>query len=241
MLSQLVTIIVLSCIFFLFIKSIKKNSQRNFKNEIVSLGVLGTFVGISIGLYSFDVSNIKDSIPFLLGGLKTAFITSGVGIFFSILISIFKPISDTKPANLNDVTANQEKIISTLEKSLDAISKSANEEIIIALEQVVNKFNENLTTQFGDNFKELNSAVKEMTTWQDNYKNHIKEYEESLSNVMINLEKISEIKNEQEKNIENIINNLSTSSTDISASLKKSTDVVEESLQLLLRTANSKI
>jgi len=241
MLSQFVTIFVLFCIFLLFIKSIKKDSQRNYKNEIVSLGVLGTFVGISIGLYSFDASNIKDSIPFLLGGLKTAFITSGAGIFFSILISILKSTSNTELANLNNVTANQERIIVTLEKSLDAISKSANEEIIIALEQVVNKFNENLTTQFGDNFKELNSAVKEMTVWQDNYKSHIKEYEESLSNVILNLEKISTIKNKQEKNIENIINNLSTSSADISASLKKSTDVVEESLQLLLRAANSKI
>jgi len=238
--SMTITSIILTWILILFFLSIFPKSKRNYKNEIVSLGVLGTFMGIALGLFNFDATNVKDSMPYLLDGLKTAFITSGVGIFFSIIISLLKPQKISR-ITLEDITKNQEKIIETLEKSLNEISKSANEEIINSLEKVVNQFNKNITEEFGQNFKELNSAVKNMITWQENYKNQVKDYENSLNNVFSNLENISKIKEEQEKNIENIIDNLSKTSTSVSKSLKKSTEIVEESLQLLLREANAKL
>jgi chromosome segregation ATPase len=50
----------------------------------VSLGIFGTFVGVYIGLIDFDVNNISASIPQLLEGLKTAFMTSIWGIAVSI-------------------------------------------------------------------------------------------------------------------------------------------------------------
>ncbi len=46
-----------------------------------ALGILGTFIGIIIGLLNFNTESIDTSIPVLLGGLKTAFITSIVGMF----------------------------------------------------------------------------------------------------------------------------------------------------------------
>jgi chromosome segregation ATPase len=53
-------------------------------NAAVSLGIFGTFVGVYIGLQGFDVQNISASIPLLLDGLKTAFMTSIWGIAVSI-------------------------------------------------------------------------------------------------------------------------------------------------------------
>jgi uncharacterized protein YukE len=53
-----------------------------------SIGVLFTFVGIFKGLYDFDVNHIDRSIPFLLKGLKTAFLTSILGLILSILFSV---------------------------------------------------------------------------------------------------------------------------------------------------------
>lgn len=238
--SSLITIIIIAWILFLFYKSMGKNSKRNYKQEIISLGVLGTFVGIAIGLFNFDTNNLKDSMPQLLEGLKTAFITSGVGIFVSIIISIFKPVEKSK-SNIDTLVENQEKIIQTLEKSLEHIAKTANTEMVSQLEKIVTDFNNNLNEQFGDNFKQLNRSVKNMIVWQENYKSNIKEYEESLKQVLINLEKISEIKSEQEKNIDNVISNLSKSSDEVSSSLKESVDIVKESLQMLLREANGKL
>ncbi|MNO26205.1 Chromosome partition protein Smc [compost metagenome] len=53
---------------------------------LVSLGILGTFIGIVIGLLDFDAHDIKNSIEGLLDGLKTAFITSLMGMSLSIML-----------------------------------------------------------------------------------------------------------------------------------------------------------
>jgi hypothetical protein len=59
----------------------------------VGIGILGTFVGLVIGISSFDLSNsttIKDSIAILLGGMATAFYTSIAGMFTSIVFNLFE-------------------------------------------------------------------------------------------------------------------------------------------------------
>lgn len=48
-------------------------------------GVLGTFLGIAIGLWGFDVTEIQESVPQLLQGLTGSFMTSIVGIILSIV------------------------------------------------------------------------------------------------------------------------------------------------------------
>jgi len=59
----------------------------------VGIGILGTFVGLVLGISSFDLSNsttIKDSIAILLGGMATAFYTSIAGMFTSIVFNLFE-------------------------------------------------------------------------------------------------------------------------------------------------------
>jgi len=209
--ANMITVSIVGLIVILFFLSVGKNAKRNYKNEIVSLGVFGTFVGIAIGLFHFDVTDIKNSMPLLLDGLKTAFTTSGVGIFFSIIISIFKPIKSNKSQTLD------------------------------ALEMVVKDFNKNLTAQFGDNFKQLNESVKAMIVWQDNYKTQLTKSEESLNSVLKQLQKVELMKENEQKNIEAIILNLKESSNDVKVSLRDTTDIVKEQMQLLLREANRKL
>ncbi len=78
-------------------------------NLLTSLGILGTFVGIVIGLLDFDTANIDASISNLLEGLKTAFITSLAGMSASIAFKgldawKFAPMREETPSN-EDVTA----------------------------------------------------------------------------------------------------------------------------------------
>ena len=64
-----------------------RHQQVNAVASIVTvIGVLGTFLGIAIGLYQFDTGNIEASVPKLLEGLKIAFITSILGIVGSIAL-----------------------------------------------------------------------------------------------------------------------------------------------------------
>lgn len=60
---------------------------KNAPTLMTSLGILGTFIGIVIGLLHFDTANIDGSIPALLEGLKTAFITSVIGLLAAILFN----------------------------------------------------------------------------------------------------------------------------------------------------------
>lgn len=73
-----------------------KKQHKDFKSILMSLGVLGTFVGIFWGLQDFDVVDLELSVPQLLDGLKTAFYTSIVGMGLAILLSILQKVSNTK-------------------------------------------------------------------------------------------------------------------------------------------------
>ena len=65
----------------------------NYYNSAISgtmtgLGILGTFIGLSIGLASFngnDIYTISDNVGPLLDGMKVAFHTSVYGILFSLV------------------------------------------------------------------------------------------------------------------------------------------------------------
>lgn len=50
------------------------------------------------------------------------------------------------------------------------MAKNFSENFIEALNKTIQNFNENLTKQFGENFKQLNNAVKELVEWQREYK-----------------------------------------------------------------------
>ena len=71
-------------------KQIKVNIQaiQSASGILVGLGLLGTFLGLTISVYGFDTSsseNIEKGIQSLLSGMGTAFSTSLVGMFFSII------------------------------------------------------------------------------------------------------------------------------------------------------------
>lgn len=77
-------------IFLVAVVQGKKGDHGQFLEHapsvLVSLGILGTFIGIVIGLLDFNAHDIKNSIEGLLDGLKTAFITSLTGMSLSLVL-----------------------------------------------------------------------------------------------------------------------------------------------------------
>ena len=59
-------------------KNYSKESSLGYLSS--TIGVLGTFIGIFIGLAGFDVNDMSTSVPKLLDGMKIAFATSIVGM-----------------------------------------------------------------------------------------------------------------------------------------------------------------
>ncbi len=213
--------------------SLYRGKRKDFKSYIVSLGVLGTFCGIFLGLGNFDTSDVIGSIPNLLEGLKLAFLTSITGMFCAVSLGIVETFLYSEDAKGADIDATpMDTIIRKLDKlnSLEAIeknqqnfsnrftqfisdhkaeqnslqsilqtkfdemqktvadalqtmSKGATEEVIDALNKVISDFNNQLTEQFGENFKALNQAVLKLVEWQDQYMAHLEVAEAKLKAV----------------------------------------------------------
>ena len=89
----IIIVIFIGCAFYIY--KAKRNNTFKKKQKLIeympsaltTLGVLGTFLGITIGLYDFETSNISTSITDLLERLKMAFGTSIAGMVTSIVIS----------------------------------------------------------------------------------------------------------------------------------------------------------
>ena len=203
---------------------------------MTSLGILGTFTGVVIGLLGFDTYNIAESIPTLLEGLKTAFITSIVGMFAAMLFNgmdawVFAPRRAKGEVKKEDVTPNdihaalvqQSQLLETIaqgmssqeegstvgqlkmlrsdfgdftrdtrasnaefssklwqemERFAEMMSKAATSQLIEALRQVIQDFNDNLMEQFGENFKALDASVKKLVDWQAEHKEQVEQMTE---------------------------------------------------------------
>ena len=105
----------------------KSNNQKLKDNRISfeakaatlsTLGVLGTFFGITWGLMGFNADDLDNSIPILLGGLKTAFFTSLAGMICSLIYNaVLNHIYDFYEASL---PSSQDESVA---KICDAITK----------------------------------------------------------------------------------------------------------------------
>ena len=81
----------------------------------------------------------------------------------------------------------QHKLWIKMQDFADMLSKSATEQVINALKEVIADFNNNLTEQFGENFKQLNNAVLKLVEWQENYRVQLiemgEQYQQGVSSI----------------------------------------------------------
>ena len=75
------------------------------------------------------------------------------------------------------------RINHSLDEALSQLARGATQEVIEALEKIINDFNQNLTTQFGDNFKQLNYACVRLVDWQTQYRAHIEQTDLGLRQI----------------------------------------------------------
>ena len=78
----------------LFGKGLTQDNRAAWASYLVSLGIFGTFLGITVALLSFDPRAVEQSVPDLLSGMQIAFISSAVGIFLSLVLR-WKNVSGT--------------------------------------------------------------------------------------------------------------------------------------------------
>ena len=64
-----------------------------------------------------------------------------------------------------------------LEEFAEQLSSAASDQLVEALRQVIQDFNNKISEQLGENFKALNDAIGKLLTWQQEYKQQLVELE----------------------------------------------------------------
>lgn len=68
-------------------------------------------------------------------------------------------------------------------EALQKLSDMGSKTLVEALRDVIRDFNSKISEQFGDNFKELNSAVAKLLEWQERYRQHVDSSAAALSEI----------------------------------------------------------
>jgi methyl-accepting chemotaxis protein len=189
-------------------------------NTLTSIGIFFTFVGILISLSNFDVSNISASIPRLLDGLKLAFLSSVVGLGTSVAFRFIQAGGHREQSagaigaldlydQLKDLNTNtlavRDALIGDSDASLstqfgklrndfrdfaDKMKEDGTKALVQALEEVIKDFNEKISEQFGENFKQLNEAVGDLLEWQREYRTQVEVLTQAFQETQIGLQNI---------------------------------------------------
>lgn len=149
--------------------SINQKALDSASGTLVGIGLLGTFLGLTIGIANFDSStsdNIQASIQSLLNGMSTAFITSLVGMSASLLFTIVdKPLRNWLSNALTALTSKLDEQFFIDDIALQHIQQ----------QQMVNQLSEKLC----ENVKtEVTSISQKMTFTNE------EGYEVSLGNAV---------------------------------------------------------
>jgi hypothetical protein len=68
-------------------------------------------------------------------------------------------------------------------EALAKLSEMGSKALVEALRDVIRDFNQKISEQFGDNFKELNVAVSRLLTWQEQYRTHVEATVQKLDEI----------------------------------------------------------
>lgn len=152
---------------------------------LVGLGLLGTFLGLTLGIQGFDSSDttkIQESIEMLLAGMATAFATSLLGMSLSILFIFIDKSSRNRLTKqlyrltekldsqyyIDDATLsnkNQELLLASLYNKIQTLIVNQSSAIISSSAENANSINEKLIYSNSDNqIVSIGNAIREILT-----------------------------------------------------------------------------
>ena len=241
--------ILVAYILYFFLKEKQYSKESVLGNIASTIGVLGTFVGISIGLWKFNPNDITSSVPLLLSGMKIAFATSIIGMASSIFMK-YIALKNEDEENIDDIMelfntmiAESRNVNNTLienqkqtENVLNKVSEiwaSHQENLTVELKSEILNLNNNTISKqeeligefkkLGECFTLLNSGVNNLLTWQENYK-------ETIENTTKELEIVIQTIHNADESIESISKN--------SSLIKENNENLSEVLKEINKTQN---
>lgn len=205
------SIIVVAFIVCLILVLKFKNSEKMEANRriieyfptlVSTLGVLGTFWGITKGLMAFDTSDLDQSIPGLLDGLKTAFFTSLAGMIGSMFLSAFiSKKQDERDGGISDINQAAGEIT----KSVKAMS-DANTETMRSIQQQLTEQEANrkafyrtvgeVMSKISDTQKSITSAIDSLVVLQRSQENSLADIKEATTQQSVAINSVAKYSQE---------------------------------------------
>lgn len=142
---------------------------------LTTIGLFGTFVGIAVGLGSFDVNAVDHSLPQLLMGMKLAFWTSILGMACSLVYKIIQTfsgffISKEKYVGVSSddiyyIMSEQHKVLTHQETILSNIKDNiASQKDIRATHEQINLFRRDAKEYFDNGHQATEFYLKEISS-----------------------------------------------------------------------------
>lgn len=205
------SIIVVAFIVCLILVLKFKNSEKMEANRrmieyfptlVSTLGVLGTFWGITKGLMAFDTSDLDQSIPGLLDGLKTAFFTSLAGMIGSMFLSAFiTKKQDERDGGISDINQAAGEIT----KSVKAMS-DANTETMRSIQQQLTEQEADrkafyrtvgeVMSKISDTQKSITSAIDSLVVLQRSQENSLADIKEATTQQSVAINSVAKYSQE---------------------------------------------
>ncbi len=159
--------------------------NSGLSGTLTGLGILGTFLGLSMGLGSFsgsDIFAVSDNVGPLLSGMKVAFHTSVYGIFFSLVFNfVYRSIMSDAYETLDEflcvfrqtaqppvmkgdessaaMLVYQSGMANSLKQMVEMMKGNAMEQSA-GVERIVDKFTVQMQTALDTDFTKLGNALK---------------------------------------------------------------------------------
>ncbi len=171
----------------------------NYYNSAISgtmtgLGILGTFIGLSLGLGSFngnDIFTISDNVGPLLEGMKVAFHTSVYGILFSLVFQFayrsvmadaydklqeflgafrecVEPAVSSTDDNTKAMLVYQANMANSMKQMTELLRGEAREQAE-SLDKLVQQFTAGMERSLGADFERLGASLKRACSAQEVY------------------------------------------------------------------------
>ena len=164
-------------------------------SSLVGLGLLGTFLGLTIGVASFDSSNvehIQSSIQTLLAGMGTAFLTSLFGMSLSLIFIFFdKRWSNRLSKDLYKMTEDLDSkyyiddislIKLNQQEMYDAMFNNIKGVVAEQTQSVLNDLKRHLTYTDGEGHDiEVSNAVREILSENEEQSKALKSFSTDLA------------------------------------------------------------
>ncbi len=229
--------------------------NSGISGTLTGLGILGTFLGLSMGLGSFngdDIYTISDNVGPLLSGMKVAFHTSVYGIFFSLVFSfvyrkimadaygkldefltVFRqcamPPQVTEEENSSAMLVYQANMANSMKRMLELLQGITAEQTQ-GVERIVGQVVEHLEDSMGAGLKDLGDTIAAAGQSQTAYANACMELTKAAAKLMESGQKLQKSVAEEMDRQEAFARGLKNQKEEIRTACREMTDEVSNQL-----------